>query len=416
MEYDAQVSFLQQLLKGMHISSCIVDDPAYNIPPEIDLGLRAELFCLKNYAPFLQNSMAQATDRTVYRFFDEYDCSYIFLRLPNLTERYFFIGPYLLSLPARERIDRKALSLKLSAEQIQWLHSYYSSLPLVEDENMLLTMANTLAAHLWGTPEQYSMEYVDYAIPDRYDPIPYSPIQHHGNDHHLDLGTLEQNYANENQLIDAVSKGKLHLVTAVAASVFNNGTQPRMTDSLRDRKNNLIILKTLLRKAAEYGGVHPLHIHRLSTYFAAQIENVRTIKQSFFLQEEMIRSYCQLVKQHSLKQYSYYVGQTITLVQYDLTADLRLNTIAKKLNVSSSYLSSLFHKEYGCTLTEYINQQRINYGLTLLCSTARPVQEISAECGFQDVNYFIKLFKKYTGFTPNRYRQQFGNPHSQSGS
>ena len=32
--------------------------------------------------------------------------------------------------------------------------------------------------------------------------------------------------------------------------------------------------------------------------------------------------------------------------------------------------------------------------------------EIAAECGIQDVNYFIKLFKKQTGFTPSRYRSQ----------
>ena len=209
-------------------------------------------------------------------------------------------------------------------------------------------------------------------------------------------------------LIEAVSKGKLHQVTAVASAVFNNGAEPRLADSLRDRKNYLVILKTLLRKAAEYGGVHPLHIHRLSSHFATQIENTRTIKESFSLQEEMIRSFCLLVKEHSLSKYSYYVGQTITLVQFDLTADLRLKTIAEKLNVNPSYLSNLFHREYGCTLTEFINKKRIEKGILLLRMTSKPVQEIAAECGIQDVNYFIKLFKKQTGFTPNQYREEVG--------
>ena len=83
MEYDAQLAFLRQLLKGMHISSCVLEKPEKRIPPEIDLGLRADLFALDNYATFLQNSMAEAKDNTVYRFFDEYDCKYIFLRLPD---------------------------------------------------------------------------------------------------------------------------------------------------------------------------------------------------------------------------------------------------------------------------------------------------------------------------------------------
>ena len=408
MEYEAQLAFLRQLLKGMHISSLVLEKPEKRIPPEIDLGLRADLFALDNYATFLQNSMAEAKDNMVYRFFDEYDCKYIFLRLPDTSDRYFFIGPYLLEIPSQDRIDRKASAIGLSPEQTRRMHLYYASLPLVEDENLLLTMTNTLATHLWGSPEQYAMEYVDYAIPDRYEPIPYRSAAAQGSENTLNLVTLEHNYASENQLIEAVSKGKLHQVTAVASAVFNNGAEQRLTDSLRDRKNYLVILKTLLRKAAEYGGVHPLHIHRLSSHFATQIENARTIKQSLALQEEMIRSFCQLVKKHSLSQYSYYVGQTITLIQYDLTADLRLKTIAEKLNVNPSYLSSLFHREYGCTLTEFITKQRIDKGIALLRLTSKPVQEVAAECGIQDVNYFIKLFKKQTGFTPNRYREETG--------
>lgn len=407
MVYEQQLSFLQQLLKNMNISSCVLANPEQRIPPEIDLYFRADLFGLDNYADFLQNSMSQALDHTVYRFYDEYDCNFIFMRLPE-PDTYFFIGPYLLSLPGETRILQKAANLNLTQEQINRMKRYYTFLPLVDDENLLLTIANTLATYLWGSPEQYALEYVDYAIPDRYEPVPYSGSPGQANSHMPELSVLEQNYANENQLMEAVSKGKLHMVTAVASTVFNNGASARLNDSLRDRKNYLIILKTLLRKAAEYGGVHPIHLHRLSDHYAMQIESVRSIRQSIHLQEKMIRDFCQLVKRHSLSQYSYYVGQTITLVQYDLTADLRLKTIAEKLNVNSSYLSNLFHREYGCTLTDFVNKERIDHGILLLQHTSKSVQDIAAECGFQDVNYFIKQFKKQTGLTPNRYRQQQG--------
>ena len=406
-EYKPQLDFLQSLLKDMNISSCILQEPGKNIPPKIDLRLRAELFGLDNYADFLQNSMSDAKEHTLYRFFDEYDCNYIFLRLPE-ADTYFFIGPYLLTAPAAQRIAKKAAVLGLTQEQLGRMQLYYTALPIIEDENWLLTIANTFAAHLWGNPEQYAMEYVDYAIFDRYTPVPYTPSPAQGDSHTFELAALEEIYTNENKLMEAVSRGKLHLVTAAASTVFNNGAQQRLNDSLRDRKNYLIILKTLLRKAAEQGGVHPLHLHRMSAHYAERIENTRTIRQSFSLQEDMIRDFCQLVKQHSLSKFSYYVGQAITMVQYDLSADLRLKTIAQKLNVNSSYLSTLFHKEVGCTLTAYINRQRIERSIQLLQATSDPVQEIAAECGFQDVNYFIKLFKKQTGFTPSRYRTQTG--------
>ena len=411
MDYEIQLHFLRKLLEGMHIHSCIVTNPQNHIPPEIDLQLRKNLFMLEDYSSFLQNSMLQAQNNTIYRFFDEYDCNYIFLRLPSETQ-YFFIGPYLLTLPSESRINKKAHDLQLSAAKTHDMQLYYTDLPIVEDENLLLTMANTLALHLWGSPENFCLEYVDYVIPDRYEPIPLSPMNRQEPESSLSLTALEHNYASENQLMDAVSKGKLHLLTAVASSVFNNGATQRLNDSLRDRKNYLIILKTLLRKAAEYGGVHPLHIDKLSSRFANQIENVYTIKQVQNLQEEMIRAFCLLVKQHSLSKYSYYVGQALTLVQYDLTADLRLKTISEKLNVNSSYLSHLFHREYGCTLTEFITKERINYGIYLLQFTSKPLQSIASECGIHDVNYFIKLFKKQTGFTPSRYRKEVGNTNT----
>ena len=407
MEYRTQLAFLRQLLQDLHISSCVVQAPEKQIPPDIDLRLRAELFGLRNYKDFLQNSMSQAKENTLYRFFDEYDCSYLFLRLPE-QGGYFFIGPYLKALPTSQWLAARAEVLRLSPEQLRQMELYYTALPLLEDENLLLSMANTFATHLWGDRTRYAIEFIDYAIPDRYAPIPCPPEPIPSEDASPALSVLEAGYANENKLMDAVSKGKLQLVTAMAAPVFNNAAQQRLTDSLRDRKNYLIILKTLLRKAAEQGGVHPMHIHRMSSHYAAAIEELRTIKQSFSLQEDMIRDFCQLVKRHSLSRYSYYVGQAITLVQYDLSADLRLHTIAQKLNVNSSYLSALFHKEYGCTLTAFINRQRIDHGILLLRLTTKPVQEIAADCGIQDVNYFIKLFKKQTGLTPSRYRQQQG--------
>ena len=407
MDYRPKLDFLRQLLKNMNIASCVVSDPGAHIPPQIDLHLRSGLFGIRNYSGFLQNSMSQAMDNTLYRFYDEYDCNYIFLRLPD-GDSYFFIGPYLLSLPSGERISQRAAALELSREQLEHMQMYYTSLPLIEDENLLLTMANTFAAALWGSPEQYGMEYLDYAIPDRYEPIPFAATPGLADPNAPDLSALEHHYESENLLMEAVSRGKLHQVTAVASTVFNNGAKPRLNDSLRDRKNDLVILKTLLRKAAEYGGVHPMHLHRLSSHYAGLIENARTIRQSITLQERMIRDYCQLVKRHSLSKYSHYVGKTITLVQYDLTADLRLNTIARKLNVNSSYLSTLFRREYGCTLTEYVNRERIDRGIYLLRRTEKSIQEIAAECGIQDVNYFIKLFKKQTGLTPSRYRAQAG--------
>ena len=186
------------------------------------------------------------------------------------------------------------------------------------------------------------------------------------------------------------------------------GTEQRLPDTMRNRMNYLIILNTLLRKAAEQGGVHPLHIDRLSSQFALKIEQLASIESSIELQRRMIHKYCLLVRNHSLKPYSTLIGRAITLIEFDLTADLTLSALSERLNVNSSYLSGLFRKETGCTLTDFVNRKRIEHAVFLLNTTQMQVQSIAAECGIQDANYFIKLFRHHIGMTPNMYRKQVG--------
>ena len=76
------------------------------------------------------------------------------------------------------------------------------------------------------------------------------------------------------------------------------------------------------------------------------------------------------------------------------------------LGVTPSYLSTLFKKEIGMPLTEYVNNHRTEKAKQLLLSSNLQVQQIAQSCGILDVNYFTKIFKKYTGKTPNEYRKQ----------
>ncbi len=93
-------------------------------------------------------------------------------------------------------------------------------------------------------------------------------------------------------------------------------------------------------------------------------------------------------------------------INYD--TDLSVNEIAGKFGYHPSYLTSLFKKYTGQTVTEYINRQRIQASLNLLVITPRiSLEEISEQVGFSDVKYFMRLFKRYEGVTPTNYRKTF---------
>lgn len=231
----------------------------------------------------------------------------------------------------------------------------------------------------------------------------------HYDDIELRIQLLENRYDAENQFMENVSRGFTEKAEAVFVNNELMGMEPRLSDSLRNFKNYCIIMNTLLRKSAEKGAVHPFHIDQLSTEFAKKIERIKSLDAGKALMHEMIRKYCLLVKNHSMKGYSMLVQKVITLVDADLTADLSLSTHAKHLNVNASYLSTLFKKETGQTLTEYVNSKRVQHGLFLLNSTDMQIQTVAQHCGISDINYFTKIFKKQVGKTPSEYKKSIGS-------
>ena len=122
--------------------------------------------------------------------------------------------------------------------------------------------------------------------------------------------------------------------------------------------------------------------------------------------KDMARKYTLLVKNHSLQGYSPLVRKVIIHVDTDLAGDLSLNAQANLLNVNPSYLSTVFKKETGHTLTEYVTGKRIEYAVFLLNTTKMQIHTIAQYCGIPDICYFTKIFKKKIGQSPSKYRNQ----------
>jgi YesN/AraC family two-component response regulator len=78
--------------------------------------------------------------------------------------------------------------------------------------------------------------------------------------------------------------------------------------------------------------------------------------------------------------------------------------MAKICNVSPNYLSNLFKRQTGKTLTQYVNGKRVSYAKHLLKTTNLQIQTIAQHCGILDFHYFCRIFKSITGKTPSEYR------------
>ena len=97
--------------------------------------------------------------------------------------------------------------------------------------------------------------------------------------------------------------------------------------------------------------------------------------------------------------------RTIKYIDENLDKPLSVKRISKDVNVSKSVLYKNFHSRFNCTLSEYINSQRIERSTLLLLNTDLSVDEISQKVGFSNASYFSKTFKKQMGTSPLKYRK-----------
>lgn len=341
----------------------------------------------------------------LYKFTDSFFRSFYFLSYPTQdVYQILCIGPYLKREISVQEILEICESKNIEPKQHKYLVEYYSGLPVLQDNDALISAIVVFCERIWNT-----RMFVIKDITDKYAnqgaPFTLSTIID-DKDSGIQKTAIERRYAFENEMLRAVSLGQLHLENQFRSAFSSNFFEMRANTPLRNAKNYAIIMNTLLRKGAEQGGVHPIYLDKLSSSFAIKIENISTIAENSAIMGEMFQEYCRLVRKHTLQKYSPIVQKTILLIDTDLSVDLSPKRLAKLQNVTLGYLSTVFKKDTGKTLSAYICERRMEYAAYLLRTTNLQIQTIALYCGIVDAQYFSKLFKKHYEKTPLEYRKK----------
>ena len=99
------------------------------------------------------------------------------------------------------------------------------------------------------------------------------------------------------------------------------------------------------------------------------------------------------------------IKKVCAYVDENLSSDISLETAADFVGVSSFYLSKLFKEEKGETFINFISDKRLEKSRQLLSETSLSIKEITAEVGYNDQNYFSRIFKTKYGLSPKEYRK-----------
>ena len=84
---------------------------------------------------------------------------------------------------------------------------------------------------------------------------------------------------------------------------------------------------------------------------------------------------------------------------------LTIETMAAVSGFSQSHFMKFFKNTMGVSFIEYLNDYRLTMAARLLLASSDAIVAISAECGFENLSYFNRMFRRKYGVTPSEYRK-----------
>lgn len=99
------------------------------------------------------------------------------------------------------------------------------------------------------------------------------------------------------------------------------------------------------------------------------------------------------------------IKETLSFIHENYGQDLTLKELADRVHLSEGQFCRFFRSEIGMTAVEYLNFYRIGIACTRLTQKSLPIWEIALDCGYNNISYFNRTFRRYMHCTPGEYRK-----------
>ena len=353
---------------------------------------------LKQAQPFLQSDVLAMVLPRMHagRIYEVHDLLGIRLLLFLFEDQPFAVGPFVTQPWQDERAEQLLAGLGLPASCFLPYKLYYGSFRLLDEQSAerLVTGAAT-------------------ALRPELPPFTRQPLARIRGEEQPDLFTSEppdfdlavHRYEKENLFLGQIESGNASAALEAYSRMGQTSTDRNFSASnLRAVIANATIVRTMARKAAERGGVHPAVVDAISVSYAQKMYAATDVREFYKMIPRMIREFCDAVAEAHRHDYSPLIRRTVSYITLHFSQDLSLPVLAENAGVSPSHLSRQFKAETGASISRFLARTRCEKAASLLRSTSLPVQDISAHVGYLDNNYFVKVFRSFYGITPSQYR------------
>lgn len=381
------------------------------MPVTIYIGQQEVLHRFEKTYCFSAEIQEVFTAKALYSFLEKRPNEYIYeIREPMGTrltvfkagEPWILLGPYV-NTPWNEKKAKDLFAtLHLSLENLLPYQNYRCSFPVQQTEFAINT-AFLLIEHTVGD-----------GILRQVKTIETTPKQGGGMELPLletyeDSRIVNRRYHREKRFMQAVRFGEaneaLKLFQASRTELF--GLRFSSND-MRDQLAMVASMRTLIRKAAEQAGLTPVVIDAISQDYAVQMQHTASVSELYSLLKKMVIHICNIIQQRQCSEYSIYLKKATEYIDVNLGRSISATELAEMVGISSNYFVKKFSQETGMTIKQYITKRRCEVAADLLTDSRISIQEIAAHVGYEDRTYFARVFKEWSGVSPQKYRAKYG--------
>ncbi len=194
-----------------------------------------------------------------------------------------------------------------------------------------------------------------------------------------------------------------------SARIFSSGLAGRVSDDpVRNCKYLFVASATLACRAAMAAGMEAERAYNSSDLFIRRMDGLDTVEEICRLRREMFAFYLKEVRAVPRRTpYSRPVARCVDYIYEHLHQRITLGDLAAQAGLTESYLSALFRREMGRSVSDYVMDKRIEAAENMLKFSDYSCADIGAILAFSSQSHFIRAFKARTGQTPRAWRERY---------
>ncbi|MDE6026093.1 MAG: AraC family transcriptional regulator [Lachnospiraceae bacterium] len=227
---------------------------------------------------------------------------------------------------------------------------------------------------------------------------------------------LHAPYNPELEFYSCIKEGNVHKIKQLCQNeplVTKKGLGKLSDDYLQHMKYHFVVTAALAARYCIEGGMELSQAYGISDFYIQKADKCKTATEISELHCRACVDYAQRMKSlRRAKICSLPVVKCIDYICDSLHTRITVDTLAKHTGLNASYLSCLFKKETGQTISGYIRDKKIETACNMLIYSEYTPVEISSMLAFSSQSYFTEIFRKKTGLTPKKYQSlYFRNTH-----